>query len=264
MHGPMTKRQAVGRASLAGCAAAAFAVVLARRNPAAGAAVAGVAAAAAWGAFAPSSPLFGRPLRRGPRNRPRAALTFDDGPGRSTPEVLDALSSEGVRATFFVLGRQAERHPDLVRRIAEDGHEIGNHGYDHGILVFRGGAHVADQLSRTEAAVRRAAGESAMRPLFRAPHGYRGPATARAAAGMGYRVASWTRGVFDSAEPGVEVIAERASRALAPGAVILLHDADGWAPERSRAQTAAAIPAICRAARRRGIELVPLGELVAP
>jgi peptidoglycan/xylan/chitin deacetylase (PgdA/CDA1 family) len=258
----MTKRQAVGRASLAGCAAVALAAVLARRRPTAGAAVAAAAAAAAWGAFRPSSPLFGPTLRSGPRGRPRAALTFDDGPGPSTPDVLDALAGEGVRATFFVLGRQAERHPDLVRRIAAEGHEIGNHGYDHGILVFRGDAHVADQLSRTESAVHRAAGEGTMRPLFRAPHGYRGPATARAAGRRGYRVASWTRGVFDSAEPGADVIAERATRALVPGAVILLHDADGWAPERVRGQTAAAIPSICRAARERGIELVPLGELV--
>jgi peptidoglycan/xylan/chitin deacetylase (PgdA/CDA1 family) len=261
MNGPMNKRQAVGRASLAGCAAMALAAAVARRHRGAAAAIVAGGAAAAWGAFAPSAPLFGRPLSRGAGDRPWASLTFDDGPGPSTAAVLDALAREGVRATFFVLGRQVERYPELVRRIAAEGHEIGNHGFDHGILIFRGESHVADQLSRTASAVRRAVGTDVMRPLFRAPHGYRGPTTARAAARCGYRMAAWSRGVFDSAEPGVTTIAERAVGALTPGAVILLHDADGWAPEKGREQTAAAIPAICRGAREGGITLVPLGEL---
>ncbi|MEW6581352.1 MAG: polysaccharide deacetylase family protein [Actinomycetota bacterium] len=257
----MTKRETVRRAVAAGLGTLATAAVIARRHPAAAAAIVAAGAAAAWAAFVPSAPLFGRTIRRGPAHRPRAALTFDDGPGPSTPAVLDALAAEGVRATFFVLGRQARRHPEVVRRIRAEGHEVANHGYDHGILLFRDGRHVEDQLARTEDAVREATG-AAPHPLFRAPHGYRGPVTARAAARRGYRMASWTRGVFDSAEPGVDVIAARAARALRPGAVILLHDADGWDPERGRAQTAEALPAICRAARERGIELVPLGELV--
>jgi peptidoglycan/xylan/chitin deacetylase (PgdA/CDA1 family) len=74
----------------------------------------------------------------------------------------------------------------------------------------------------------------------------------------------WTRGVFDSAEPGAAAIADRAARALAPGAVILLHDADGWAPERSRRQTAEALPAICRAAGSRGLSLVTMDALMRP
>jgi peptidoglycan/xylan/chitin deacetylase (PgdA/CDA1 family) len=147
--------------------------------------------------------------------------------------------------------------------MAADGHEIANHGFDHGILVFRGAAHVADQLRRTEQAVRAAVGNDVMSPIFRAPHGFRGPGTAGAVTREGYRLASWTTGVFDSAEPGVGVIEERTAQALAPGAVILLHDADGWAPERGRDQTARALPAICEAARDRGITLMPLGELFA-
>jgi peptidoglycan/xylan/chitin deacetylase (PgdA/CDA1 family) len=76
-------------------------------------------------------------------------------------------------------------------------------------------------------------------------------------------MAAWSAGVFDTAEPGPAAIARRTTRALAPGAIILLHDADGWAPERPRQQTAEALPEICRAARVRGLELVTLEELVA-
>jgi peptidoglycan/xylan/chitin deacetylase (PgdA/CDA1 family) len=176
--------------------------------------------------------------------------------------MLDALARERARATFFVLGRQVERHPDLVRRMAEEGHQVASHGYDHGILIFRGPAHVADQLRRTEEAVARAAGDGVMTRLFRAPHGFRGPATALGARRAGYRVAAWTRGVFDSAEPGAAAIARRAARALEPGTILLLHDADGWAPERPRQQTADALPEICRAAHERGLGLVTVDELM--
>ena len=125
------------------------------------------------------------------------AITFDDGPGPSTAQMLDALAGEDARATFFVLGRQVDRHPDLVQRMVEEGHQVASHGYDHGILIFRGPAHVADQLWRTEEAVARAAGEGAMTHFFRAQHGYRGPATAIGARRAGYRLAAWTRGIFD-------------------------------------------------------------------
>jgi peptidoglycan/xylan/chitin deacetylase (PgdA/CDA1 family) len=103
-----------------------------------------------------------------------------------------------------------------------------------------------------------------MSRVFRAPHGFRGPATALAAHRSGYRMAAWTRGVFDSAEPGAPAIARRAARALGPGTILLLHDADGWAPERPRQQTADAVAEICRAARARDLELVTLDELVTP
>ena len=75
-------------------------------------------------------------------------------------------------------------------------------------------------------------------------------------------MAAWTAGVFDSAEPGAAAIARRAARALEPGTILLLHDADGWAPERPRQQTADALPEICRAARERGLGLVTVDELV--
>lgn len=259
---PMRKGQAVRRAALVGAMAVAASASQARRHPGAALTIAGTAALAGIAAFRPHNPALGRALWRGPRDHPRAALTFDDGPGPSTPDVLDALAHEGVRATFFVLGRQVERHPEAVRRMVAEGHQVANHGYDHGILIFRGSGHVRDQLARTEAAVAEAAGEGAMTRVFRAPHGFRGPATATACRRAGYRMAAWTTGVFDSAEPGAATIARRCAVALEPGAILLLHDADGWAPERPRQQTADALTEICRSARERDLELVTLDELI--
>jgi peptidoglycan/xylan/chitin deacetylase (PgdA/CDA1 family) len=262
MTQPMRKGQAVRRAAWSGAGVALAAAGVARRNRAAAAALAAAGVVLGAAAFMPRNPALGRTLARGPREIPRLAITFDDGPGPSTALVLDALAKEDARATFFVLGRQVDRHPELVRRMVEEGHQIASHGYDHGILIFRGPGYVIDQLRRTEDAVANAAGERAMTGLFRAPHGFRGPATALAARRAGYRVAAWSRGVFDSAEPGAAAIARRAARALEPGAILLLHDADGWAPERPRQQTADALPEICRAARERGLGLVTLDELV--
>jgi peptidoglycan-N-acetylglucosamine deacetylase len=262
MTDPMRKAQAVGRAAGIGLGVAPIVAALGRRNGPAGAALALGAGIAGWAAFTPNHPGMGPVLSRGPRG-PRAALTFDDGPGPSTPLVLDALAAAGVRATFFVLGRQVERHVATVRRMVAEGHELASHGFDHGILVFRGARHLADQLRRTEAAVADAVGADVLSRLFRAPHGFRGPLTWPAARSLGYRTVGWSRGVFDSSEPGAEIIAERAARALVPGAVILLHDADGWAPERSRRQTAEALPAICRSARSRGLSLVTMDTLVS-
>jgi peptidoglycan/xylan/chitin deacetylase (PgdA/CDA1 family) len=262
MTTPTTKAQAVRRAVAIGVGVGACAGLIARRRPLLAAGVVAAAGLGAWAAFTPNHPALGRTLHHGPRRAPRAALTFDDGPGPSTPAVLDALAAAGVRATFFVLGRQARAHADLVRRIAAEGHQIASHGDDHGIVVFRSARHVDEQLRRAEEAVAAALGEDRMSRLFRAPHGFRGPGSVRGAARRGYRMAGWSRGVFDSAEPGAAVIVERAERALHPGAIVLLHDADGWDPARERPQTAAAIPGIARAARSRGLELVTLDELV--
>lgn len=261
---PMRKNQAVGRTVAVGIGAAALAAGLAasgRRTLAAGV-VAGAGAIGA-SAFMPTSPLFGPTVSHGPATQMSAALTFDDGPGPSTPALLDALADEDVRATFFVLGRQARAYPDVIARMAAAGHQIASHGYDHGILIFRGPAYVADQLAATEAAVRDAAGRDVLTPYFRAPHGFRGPATWAAARRRGYRMAAWTTGVWDTAEPGTEVIVDRTAKALGPGAVILLHDADGWDATRARPQTVEAIPGICAAARERGLRLVRFDELVA-
>lgn len=256
----MTKAGAVGRAVALAAGAVAGAGVLRRRRPLASVALLAGAGLAARGAFSPASPVFGRVLDRGDDER-RMALTFDDGPGPSTGAVLDALARAGARATFFALGRQIVAHPHLARRIVEEGHQLASHGYDHGILVFRGSGHVRDQLLRTEEAADHAAGPGAMTRLFRAPHGFRGPTTVRTVHRLGYRTVGWSAGVFDSADPGVEAIVGRATEALGPGAILLLHDADGWAPERDRTQTAAAVPGICAAAHERGLALVRLDEM---
>jgi peptidoglycan/xylan/chitin deacetylase (PgdA/CDA1 family)/uncharacterized membrane protein YbhN (UPF0104 family) len=213
------------------------------------------------GCFAHNAPLFGRVVDGVGVHEDVVALTFDDGPSPdTTPRVLDALRSAGMRATFFVLGKHAEQHPELVERMVREGHEVASHGYSHGILVFASRAEIAEELTRTQHLLQ-GAGAPPVR-MFRAPHGFRNPFVVRVCRRLGYRVVGWTKGVFDTRLPGAEVIAERSIAALRPGAILLLHDGDG-SGDGDRSQTADALPAILEGVRERRLEAVTMSELAA-
>jgi peptidoglycan/xylan/chitin deacetylase (PgdA/CDA1 family) len=220
-------------------------------------------AVAGWTCFTPNTTAFGPVITgRGVQAR-MMALTFDDGPSPDvTPRILDALAERGARATFFVLGRHVEAHPEIAVRIQEEGHELASHGYDHSILTFTGTAGVREQLRRTEEALV-GIGASPLPRLFRAPHGFRNPFVSRAAQRAGYRVVGWTKGVWDTAAPGVETIVRRCVQGFRPGAVLLLHDADGSGAGGDRSQTADAVPRVVDAAAEQGYELVTVSELAA-
>jgi peptidoglycan/xylan/chitin deacetylase (PgdA/CDA1 family) len=222
-----------------------------------------IVAVAAWSCFSPNTSNFGPVITgRGVQAR-MMALTFDDGPSEDvTPRVLDALAERGARATFFVLGRHVDAHPEVASRILNEGHELASHGYDHSILTFTGTAGVQEQLRRTEEALARIEVDPLPR-LFRAPHGFRNPFVSRAAQRAGYRIVGWTKGVWDTAAPGVETIVRRSVEGFRPGAVLLLHDADGSGAGGDRSQTAEAVPPIVDAAAEQGYELVTVSELAA-
>ena len=195
------------------------------------------------GAFHRNSFLFGRPISHLASDAKSVALTFDDGPNPdATPLILDALASRGVRATFFVLGRHAEQWPDLAKRVAAEGHSIGNHGYFHRKLHFKSPAYVRNDLTLGTRMIERTAG---VRPrLFRAPHGFRSPWVTPIAKSLGQRTVGWSFGVWDSDRPGRDVIVDRILKGVRPGSILLLHDGDGYDPQGDRVQTAQAVPLI--------------------
>ena len=213
---------------------------------------------AAHGAFHRNSPLFGRPVTALPPSLAgHVWLTFDDGPNPdATPRVLDALGAAGVRATFFILGRHAERWPALVRRVAQEGHGVANHGWHHQKLHRKSPRWVRHDLERGTQAIVDACG---VRPrLFRAPHGFRSPWVSAIAASLGQRTVGWSLGVWDSDRPGADVIAERTVKGARSRAILLLHDGDGYDPAGDRLQTAQAIPAIVGGIRGRGLDFALL------
>jgi peptidoglycan/xylan/chitin deacetylase (PgdA/CDA1 family) len=222
--------------------------------PALGVAVAG---ALVHGALYPNSPIFGRVVSHLRTDDPLVALTFDDGPNPdATPAILDALASRGVKASFFILGRHAEQWPELVRRVASEGHLVCNHGYYHRKLHLKSPAYVRNDLQLGTRAIVNACG---VRPaFFRAPHGFRSPWVTSIARSLGQRTVGWSRGVWDSARPGVTVIADRTVRAAHRGAILLLHDGDGYDPLGDRTQTARAVPLIVDRIREAGLDFTTL------
>jgi peptidoglycan/xylan/chitin deacetylase (PgdA/CDA1 family) len=211
----------------------------------------GAATAAAHGAFYRNSPVFGRVQGRLSTAGREVALTFDDGPNpRATPRILDTLRELGLHATFFMLGRHVERWPQLARRVAEEGHGIGNHGYHHRRLHARGPAYTRLDMQLGTQVIGEATGVAP--PYFRAPHGFRNPWVGGIARELGQRVVGWTLGVWDTDRPGADVIAQRVRRGARPGCIVLLHDGDACDADGDRLQTADALPLIIRDLRASG------------
>ena len=196
---------------------------------------------------------------RGSRARPLATLTFDDGPDpETTPRVLDALAEHGVRGAFFLIGRRAAACPGIVRRIAAEGHDVGNHTWSHRSLWLCGPRATQREVVHGHDAIAQAAGQPPR--YFRAPWGM----TNLAMFPLLGRLA--TPCVFWSVQPEGRRPADaaqqvaRCARRAGPGAIVDLHDADGV--PGAGARLARALPGIVDALRGRGLTLVPLRDLL--
>lgn len=189
------------------------------------------------------------------------ALTFDDGPDPEwTPKVLDVLDHEGVPATFFVLGSNALRHPDLVRRIVGRGDDIGNHTWSHLDLGAAPAWRRNLELSLGELGLAGSAGVSSV--LLRPPYSSTPDqvdaadlAAYRAAVSAGYLVVLADRDTRDWARPGAGAIVDAGAPVGTAGQVVLLHDGGG-----DRSQTVAALPALIERYRAAGYRFVTLSE----
>jgi peptidoglycan/xylan/chitin deacetylase (PgdA/CDA1 family) len=206
------------------------------------------------------APVFGRILWRGAASRAVVSLTFDDGPNEPyTSRVLDVLRHANVKATFFLLGANAERYPEAVRRIVADGHELGNHTLDHAVLPLRGPRDIRSTIRSTSEVIEKICG---VRPrLFRAPHGWRNPWVDRIAREEGCETVAWSLGVYDTNRPGAEVIRQRVVDGLGNGCIILLHDGRGLEPHADASQVVDALPGIIEEARRRGYLFATVSQL---
>ncbi len=182
------------------------------------------------------------------------ALTFDDGPSLWTDPILDSLKKHQVRATFFLLGKNVERHPEIARRIQEEGHVIGYHSYSHARLHRKGPSFIREDLNQCVNAFT-AAGISA-EPLIRFPHGVKNWFAIADIKRRGWTLAAWGRGVWDSKRPGVEIIVERAKK-LKAGEILLLHDGNGIQENPDRSQTAEAVERILSEQKRKWVTLHP-------
>jgi peptidoglycan/xylan/chitin deacetylase (PgdA/CDA1 family) len=149
-----------------------------------------------------------------------AALTFDDGPDPVwTPRVLDVLEAHHARATFFMVGELAAKHRDLVRKVAEAGHAIGNHSWDHPSFPQIGGVERRAQIRACERAI-----APYGRRLFRPPYGHQTVASRLDALWLRYEVVLWNLSAVDWLDRSPATIAGQLVDGLRPGSVILFHD----------------------------------------
>ncbi|GGW46796.1 hypothetical protein GCM10010503_24440 [Streptomyces lucensis JCM 4490] len=165
----------------------------------------------------------------------RMVLTFDDGPNPLyTPHILDTLAEHGVRAMFFVCGEMAVENKELLARMADEGHVVGNHTWTHPLLTALDRGEIRSEMERTSDVIEDAYGE---RPQwFRAPYGAWNRAAFQLGADMGMEPMAWTVDTTDWEEPGTSTIVDRVESGAAPGVVVLSHDAGG-----DRSQTVRAI-----------------------
>jgi peptidoglycan/xylan/chitin deacetylase (PgdA/CDA1 family) len=219
-------------------------------------------AGAAWAlpALAPVVPLLAGPLGIALTvdSPGGVALTFDDGPHpEGTPAVLEALAARGALATFFLVGEQVERRPALAAEIVAAGHTVELHGHRHRNLLRVPPRALARDLDRGAALVAEASGRAPR--LHRAPLGIYSPAALAAVRARGWHPTLWSRWGRDwrrDATP--QSIAARAADGLAPGDVVLLHDADYYSAAGSWRRTVAALPRILDAIEARSLRTVTL------
>ena len=217
------------------------------------------ASAAYYATSAVRSQWLGATVWRGRTDTNEVALTFDDGPDKDTEELLDVLGDLNVNATFFMIGSQVERHPAIARRVAELGHEIGNHSYSHPIFVSRSATETRKQLERAQQII---AETTDIRPrLARPPYGVRTRAYFSAARNLNLQTVQWSDTGFDWKDHDAERIARDAIQHARAGSIILLHDGDS-AGKSDRKRTIAGIPLIVGALKARGLEIAPLSQLI--
>src|SRR6184192_437043 len=193
----------------------------------------------------------------------QVAITFDDGPDpRWTPKILDILKAANVKAAFFLVGVNAERYPSLVRRIVNEGHEIGNHTYYHPNLALCWPEHIRLELNATQLLIQTLTGRATT--LFRPPYAAdTQPARLaeltplKIAQDQNYLVVLENIDPQDWARPGADVILQRVKQQRHDGNIILLHDAGG-----DRSQTLEALPRIIEYLQARNDTIVPLSKLL--
>jgi peptidoglycan/xylan/chitin deacetylase (PgdA/CDA1 family) len=197
---------------------------------------------AAAGSGAPTTAIVDTALGRGDV----VSLTFDDGPNPpDTLRLLGVLRRHHVRAVFCLWGDHVREHPEVVRRIAAEGHVLCNHSMHHDDMGAWTPEQIAADLTATSAVIRQAVPHARI-PYFRAPYGSWGR-TPEVAAALGMQPLGWRLAISDWEPPGTDVLVQRLRDGITPGAVVLLHDGGG-----DRSQTVEAVDRIIPELRAQG------------
>ena len=190
------------------------------------------------------------------------ALTFDDGSSAQyTPQILDILKDNGVHATFFVIGSNVIKYPELVKREIKEGHAVGNHTWSHPLFApLESKKQLHDEITRPDSAIYNATGVHSS--LFRPPHGWCSPWMVKSAESMGYDVVNWTIDPNDWKHPKSNIIVKRIETSLGKNAIILLHDGLELKDDPGQENTVQALREIIECFKKKGYQFVTVTQLI--
>ena len=192
------------------------------------------------------------------------ALTFDDGPSPIwTPQILDELKEAGIKATFFMVGKHAEQYPEVARRVAREGHEIENHGYDHKVMVYYKIDELKKEINETEKVIKDITGQTTR--YFRPPKAWLTNAEKQKIKEMGYNIVLWSLNSKDWVTFHDKQVTSYLLRHIRPGDIILFHDSGGvFSTEGgNRTQTVKTILRLVRKLKEKGYRFVTISELLS-
>lgn len=183
------------------------------------------------------------------------ALTFDISWGdKYSPSILDTLKTNNVKATFFIMGPWAVKYPDIARRIAMEGHEVGSHGYKHENYGEKTEEWVRNDIQKAHGQIKEITGREAS--LLRPPNGHYSKKSVQVTEELGYKTVIWDADSLDWKNPGTDVVIKRVLTKTKSGSIILLHASD------TPKQTAEALPVIIEGLRNQGYTFMTVGELL--
>lgn len=183
----------------------------------------------------------------------KITLTFDDGPHEMTVLVLDVLRQYNAKATFFCIGKNIEAHPDILKKIIEEGHTVGNHSYSHSpFFDFYRKKQVVAEIEQTDALIESVLGKKPI--LFRPPYGVTNPSIRRALAVTKHKTIGWNIRSLDGGTKNEKFIFDRIIKRIKPGGIVLLHD--------TSIQTVNVLEQLLSFLQKNNYSVVPLEELL--
>jgi len=215
----------------------------------------------AWAVGGRASSVFGPNVWRGRRDEPWIALTFDDGPSESTPELLEVLKRWDAPSTFFFCGASVRRLPEIARQVVREGHEAGNHADSHQRLFLRSPGFVFDEIRRAQETIAAVTGVEPR--LFRAPYGGRWFGMRRALRELGLVGVAWTAIGMDWRLPAGKIV-RRLLRYARNGAIFCLHDGRSGEPRPDIRATVEAVRLLIPELRARGYSLKTVSQILCP
>lgn len=196
-------------------------------------------------------------------DKKRVVLTFDDGPSPDwTPKILDELARENIKAVFFMIGHHAQKYPDIARRVAQEGHTIGNHGYAHSVMLYYTPAEIEEEIKYTEHVIREITGQTTK--YFRPPKAWLRKRIKEKIKSMGYETILWSLNSKDWVSFNHKSIVKYISKNIKNGDILLFHDSGNVSTIEGgrRTQTVKSISLLARTLRKKGFEFVTIEELI--